>query len=111
MTRAITGFMLVLMLATTSLADMYPRNPAIDVEHYRFAITLRDDTDAIAGETTVSVRFREDGVNSLELDLASTDRRTGGRGMTVDAVRTAPESLQFVHERRAHRARPPRTRP
>jgi aminopeptidase N len=53
-------------------ADNYPRQPGIDVQHYRFAVTLSDDTDEIAGETTVEVLFVKDGVAEVSLDLAAT---------------------------------------
>ena len=36
-------------------ADMYPRRIGIDVENYRFEISLRDDTDEIEGRATVSL--------------------------------------------------------
>ncbi len=50
-------------------ADTYPRQPGIDVEHYVFRVTLSDDTDEIAGETTVTIRFVKDGVTRVALDL------------------------------------------
>jgi hypothetical protein len=58
-------------LALSALrADTYPRQPGIDVEHYIFRVTLSDDTDEIAGETTVTVRVK-DGTRELALDLAA----------------------------------------
>src|SRR6476661_190496 len=59
-------------------ADTYPRQPGIDVEHYVFRVTLNDDSDEIAGETTVTVRFVKDGVTQFALDL--------GSAMTVSEV-------------------------
>src|SRR4051794_23965997 len=56
-------------------ADTYPRQPAIDVQHYIFRVTLSDDTDEIEGETTVTIRFTRDNVTQFALDL--------GSGMTV----------------------------
>ena len=37
-------------------ADGYPRQP-LDVEHYRFAITLSDSSDRIEGVATVRMRL------------------------------------------------------
>ena len=34
--------------------DTYPRQ-RLDVEHYRFALTLSDTTDRIGGEATVQI--------------------------------------------------------
>jgi aminopeptidase N len=63
--------LLLAALALSALrADTYPRQPAIDVQHYIFRITLADDTDEIAGETTITVRAK-DGVRELALDLAA----------------------------------------
>src|SRR3954468_3759616 len=64
--------LLLLAVALATLrADTYPRQPGIDVQHYIFSVTLSDDTDEIAGETTVSVRFVHDGVREVALDLAA----------------------------------------
>ncbi len=61
-----------------------PSRPGIDIEAYRFEITLRDDTDEIAGRTTVTLRFTADGVTEVPLDLIG--RGGDGRGMEVVAV-------------------------
>ncbi|MGW8266415.1 MAG: hypothetical protein ACWGSQ_08610, partial [Longimicrobiales bacterium] len=66
--------------------DTYPRQPGIDVEHYRFRVTLRDDTERITGEADVSIRFVQAGVRELALDLTSLSRGAGGNGMTVSEV-------------------------
>lgn len=78
--------------------DDYPRRIGIDVERYRFALTLADDTDAIEGEATVTVRFTGNGVTELPLDL--TGPTAEGAGMTVRSVRAVDgRPLAFVHER------------
>jgi len=101
MTRRIAACTILLLLgfgATGARADTYPRQPGVDVEHYRFALTLSDATDEIAGEATVTVRFVRDGVTTFVLDLASAAGRTDGRGMTVTAVSLAGRPVPFVHE-------------
>jgi aminopeptidase N len=87
----------VFFALSTSLAtaDTYPRQPAIDVEHYTFRIALSDDSDEITGETTVSVRFVKDGVAEFRLDLASP---SNGKGMTVTAVASSGEPVPYTHE-------------
>ncbi len=84
-----------LVATTTGTArDTYPRQPGVDVDHYRFALTLSDSTDAIRGETTVSVRFTRDGLTEFFLDLATPD---GGKGMTVTTVSSDSAPLRFRH--------------
>ena len=77
-------------------ADSYPRRIGIDIENYSFELTLSDETDAIVGRTTVSVRFTNNGATELPLDLTSV---TGnGRGMTVGSVTSSGAPLPFSHE-------------
>ena len=76
-------------------ADSYPRQPGVDVQHYTFRITLSDDSDAIAGETAVTVRFLQDGQQEWSLDLASP---ANGKGMKVASVHSGAENVPFTHE-------------
>jgi len=95
--------LLALLLATLPAgvaplaAQDGPSRPGIDIEAYRFEITLRDDTDEIAGRATVALRFTAGGVTEVPLDLIG--RGSDGRGMEVSAV-TGPGggSLAFRHE-------------
>lgn len=84
------------LVATTTGAarDTYPRQPGVDVDHYRFALTLSDSTDAIRGEATVSVRFNRDGLTDFFLDLATP---SGGKGMTVTTVSSDSANLRYRH--------------
>jgi aminopeptidase N len=83
-------FLLPLLAAVTLLADSYPRQPGLDVEHYVFRVTLADNTDQISGETTVAVRFVRTGVTQVALDL--------GQPMTVSTVTLDGAAVQFRHE-------------
>ena len=86
---------LLLGLCTSAVfADIYPRQPSIDVQHYVFRVELSDTSDEIAGETTVSVRFLKDGLTSFWLDLATSAE---GKGMTVSAVTAQAAPAQFTH--------------
>src|ERR1700722_20293359 len=98
--RGAAGFFLSLvagamMCAPQASADTYPRQPSIDIQHYIFRVTLSDDNDEIAGETTVSVRFVKDGVSSFWLDLASA---ANGKGMTVSDVISSGAGVKFAHQ-------------
>lgn len=76
--------------------DEYPRRIGIDIENYRFELTLRDDSDVIEGRATVSVRFTNAGVTELPLDLVGANGE--GQGMTVTSVEVAGRPLDFTHE-------------
>ncbi len=87
------------------IAATGPSRPGIDIESYRFELTLRDDTDEIAGRTTIAVRFTADGVTELPLDLIGLGE--DGRGMRVTGVSMAEgggdvpdftRALEFTHE-------------
>jgi aminopeptidase N len=77
------------------LADSYPRQPGVDVQHYVFRVTLSDDTDEIAGEATATLRFVTGGLTEFHLDLASA---AGAKGMTVAEVTSGARALKYTHE-------------
>ena len=73
-------------------------HPGIDAVHYRFALTLHDDTDRIDGTATARVRFVEDGADSLALDLIGKDsEEDDATGMQVEAVTWNGQALGFTH--------------
>ncbi len=79
-------------------ADTYPRQAGVDVLNYIFRLTLSDDTDEIAGEATIDLRFANDQLKEFTLDLASVQ---GGKGMSVSAVSSVTGGatpLRFTHE-------------
>src|SRR3974390_1139567 len=82
-------WLLLLALCACACADNYPRQPGIDVQHYIFRVTLRDDSNEIAGETTVRVRVVQAGPSPLALDLADP--------MQVDAVTSQGAAVTFEH--------------
>ena len=75
-------------------ADTYPRQPGVDVQHYVFRIAVGDDSDAITGEASVTVRFVRDGIADWWLDLASA---AGGKGMTVRSVESGDSAVPYSH--------------
>jgi aminopeptidase N len=86
--------LLALLSASATSADTYPRQPAIDAVHYRFAITVSEQSPRIEGEATVTFRILAP-VASLELDLISS---LGDRGMTVTAVSRRDTPVAFTHK-------------
>ena len=82
----------------TALTDPYPKNPKIDALNYIFEITLSDETDVIKMNATIDVRFLDDGVKELRLDLIKKSAALEGKGMTVSAVNSNGEAVAFRHE-------------
>lgn len=82
------------LCASLVFADTYPRQPGVDAQHYIFRVALSDDNDQVAGETTVDLRFVQDGVTVVTLDLTSVK---DGKGMTVSAVTSANQGMAFAH--------------
>ncbi len=75
-------------------ADTYPRQPAVDAIHYRFAITLSNASMHIDGEATATFRLTAP-TSAIELDLISASGKTG---MTVSSVRRGSAAVAFVHQ-------------
>ena len=78
--------------------DTYPRQPGIDAVHYTFGITLSDESDEIRVESVADLRFVQDGVRSLFLDLTSVSPDSDGKGMVVQSVTMRGRDVAFVHE-------------
>jgi aminopeptidase N len=74
--------------------DPYPRQEALDVEHYVFRVELNDSSDVVFGQTEIRIRFRK-AVQSFFLDLAS--RTPDGLGMTVRSVISGEQPMLFSH--------------
>lgn len=89
-------FLFLMLAAPPVAADTYPRQPRVDVQHYTFRVTLRDDSDEIAGEATADIRFVTEGVTEFALDLASA---ANGKGMTVSGVTVGGAAAMFTHEK------------
>jgi len=82
----------------SALTDNYPKNPRIDALNYIFKLELSDDTDEILCETTIEVRFLDEGIQELRLDLIKTSSELKGKGMGVSRVTSNGNSLIFTHE-------------
>ncbi len=88
--------LLLLLIVWPTPAQADPPDPNVDVLHYTFRLTLSDETDEVRGETTIVVRFRTDGVTTLDLDLIGPARE-GDRGMNVAAVMQDDQAVEFTH--------------
>ena len=59
-------------------ADNYPKNPDIDILHYRFELILSDDEDIIRGSATLYILFKVKGLKKIRLDLVNKDDTSEG---------------------------------
>lgn len=91
----------LLFVPRTAKADNYPRNYAVDMVHYAFELTLSDQTDTIAGRTTLTVLFRTGDTKHLRLDLINRTAARGGKGMVVEQVLFENAPVSFRHEQDA----------
>ena len=73
--------------------DPYPRNPNIDIQHYRFTIEINDGDNTIAGTTEVSILFKNS-TPTFELDLVG--KSPDGKGLTVSSVMEMKNPLKFL---------------
>lgn len=87
---------LVLISLTVSASDNYPKNPDIDVQHYKFDITLSDETDEIKSIATIDVLLKKKDITKIRLDLTSA---VSGKGMTVASVTQAGKAVSYTHSK------------
>lgn len=73
------------------------QEPAIDVQHYAFHLTLSDASDAITGEAFVTLRFRDGQAIPFSLDLIG-QTMLGRTGMKVEHVKQNNQTVPFSHE-------------
>jgi aminopeptidase N len=119
-----------------SATDVYPRQPGIKITGYMFDIAISDANDEFVVKDTVDVQFVAAGVTTVELDLCKFSGQprpaqmangfadpcaepgggrgnapppTGGKGMTVTAVRAGDQTLSYQHENDRVRVTLPRT--
>jgi aminopeptidase N len=82
---------------TLVLADTYPRQPAIDAEHYVFRLTLlTTDSNEVEGEATVRLHVASNDARQALLDLRS--KTPDGKGMAVTRVTSNGQPISFTHE-------------
>ena len=92
--RAFVLVSLCVALPAALSSDTYPRQLAIDVVHYRFALAFADGTPGVAGQATVTVKLVAP-APEVVLDLISID---GGKGMRVSRVESAGKPVTFSHQ-------------
>ena len=79
-------------------SDPYPKNQKIDVLNYVFKITLSDEKDEIFCEEIIDLRFKENGIKKIRLDLVNASNESNGKGMKVIDLLSNNKKLKFIHE-------------
>ncbi len=83
---------------TAYATDKYPKNPNVDIQHYRFEVALSDDTDEIQCKATIHLVLKKRDISSITLDLVNVKE---GKGMSVETVHQilpgAEHTSQFKH--------------
>ena len=88
---------LFLLLGNTASAftDNYPKNPNVDIVHYKFAITLSDSTNIIHAKATISFLLKKENIQKLRLDLINKSKNSG---MVVLRVQSNGKDLVYTHD-------------
>ena len=93
MRAAFVVLVLTVSWSSGTAADTYPRQSAVDALHYRFALTLAEQSASIDGEATATFRILAP-VASIELDLIEG---AGNHGMKVTTVMLGSAPVAFTH--------------
>lgn len=76
-------------------SDPYPRNPAVDVQHYKFKIEVSDAANKIAGEAELTIKFTR-ATKQFYLDLVGESGRASG--MKVSSIISSSAEIAFAHK-------------
>lgn len=94
-------FLAVFISPLNLLADEYPVNKNIDIQHYSFGISLSDSSDVIYGDALITVLFKKSGVQGFRLDFANQTAARDGKGMMVEVVTLNNIPVKYTHEQDA----------
>ncbi len=87
----------VLFLLITLVGNnLFAQNNSIDVEHYRFGISLNDTTNIIEGNATINFKMTK-AANMVYFDLIGFNDSTGS-GMKVTKVSENGKALKFSQD-------------
>lgn len=95
--RRILKFLALLVTSGIAFADPYPVDPRIDIEHYRFELTLSDHSDVIDVKSSIDLRLLDAQVRTIKLDLVQRSPARGDHGMAVSSVTSGGLSLPHTH--------------
>ncbi len=87
---------LILLSLTISCNTICGQNKAIDIQHYKFEISLNDSNNIVCGKATISLKTREAG-NMIYFDLKNFNDSTGN-GMKISEVSENNKDLKFSQD-------------
>jgi aminopeptidase N len=87
---------IILFFLIITSNTLYAQNKSIDVQHYRFEISLNDSNNIIHGKASINFRVKEAG-SMVSLDLTSFIDSTG-KGMKVFKVLDNNKDLKFTQD-------------
>jgi aminopeptidase N len=92
MRKILCLFFLLRLLPVINAADLYPRNLAVDIIHYEFALTLSDSTDRIVGRASIRIALKAES-DSIAFDLMKMNHT--GKGMIVSGVSSGVKNIRW----------------
>jgi aminopeptidase N len=93
--RKIFYFPIFATLILSVAAKAQQPGAVIDVQHYKFAITLNDDNNNIKGTATITAKFLKT-ANAFSLDLAK--KAADGKGMLITSLKDNGKPIRFVQD-------------
>lgn len=93
MMRIIVSIFVLVICANAFAQKHYDRLAAIDIQHYRFELSISDDSDEINGIAHITLKANQ-GINSFYLDLVN---KKGQKGMEVVTVMSDNKPIKYDH--------------
>lgn len=94
MIKSVLSLFLSYFFITASASDPYPRNDAIDIQHYKFTVQLNDTTNVIVANAEITILIKKP-ISSFALDLI--EKTNHSNGMVVSAVWYRKNPLKYAH--------------
>ena len=91
---------LIVILLTINFNALFAQNKAIDVQHYRFEISLNDSNNIIHAQACIDFKIKKV-ARMVYFDLTTPDDSTH-KGMKVSAVSEDNKSLEFKQDNKNH---------
>ena len=82
---------------TLVYADKYPKNHNIDILHYKFELSLSDQSDEIMGKASLHILFKTDDSKKIRLDLINKTDARKGKGMAIDSIYSPHHKIKYTH--------------
>ena len=79
-------------------ADTYPVNKNIDIQHYKFELSLSDSADIIYGTAQITILFKKAGMQNFRLDLINKTAERKDKGMVIDAINVDNTPVVYTHQ-------------